>query len=96
MVRIHHSTTDKATAWRVRDLLAAHPLLGGTMAQISVTADMERIVLTGWIADDRLKQIAIRLSTRAAGRRPIYVELKEGRVFSCCATQASQKSGKLA
>jgi hypothetical protein len=85
MVRIHHSTTDKAAAWRVRDSLAAHPLLGGAMAQISVTAANDHIMLTGWIADDHLKQIAVRLSTRAAGRRPIYVELKEGRNFSPCA-----------
>jgi hypothetical protein len=83
MVRIHHSTTDKSTAWRVRDALACHPLLGGAMAQISVAAGNNHIVLKGWVADDALSQTALRLTIRAAGRRPVYLELQEGRCISC-------------
>ncbi len=83
MVRIHHSTTDKSTAWRVRDALACHPLLGGAMAQISVAAGTHHVVLKGWVADDALSQTALRLTIRAVGRRPIYLELQEGRCISC-------------
>ncbi|MCB9138277.1 MAG: BON domain-containing protein [Caldilineaceae bacterium] len=77
MVRIHHKTSDPQMAWRVRDALACHPLLGGAMAQISVTARRDAVILQGWVADDDLKRTAIRLTTQVAGRRPLYIELHE-------------------
>ena len=87
MVRVHHATTDKFAAWRVRDALACHPLLGGAMAQISVAAGPEGIILRGWIADDALTEAAVRLTVRAVGRRPVHVELHEGRCINCASNE---------
>ena len=46
MVRVHTETSDKITAWRVRDRLAVHPLLGGAAVQIDVHADHESVVMS--------------------------------------------------
>src|SRR5690606_6179772 len=62
MVRVSHGTADRITAWRVRDALACHPLLGGATAQISIHADFESVTLEGWTLDDRVQQLAIRLA----------------------------------
>ncbi len=79
MVRVNGMTTDKATAWRIRDELAAHPLLGGATAQISVSAGADGVVLTGWTSDEALLEIAARLAARAAGRRPIHFQVQPRR-----------------
>lgn len=83
MVRVHPTTTDKITAWRVRDALACHPLLGGATAQISVTAGRESVVLDGWTLDDRLVQEAQRLARRVAGRRVVQIQLQTTRCMDC-------------
>lgn len=75
MVRVSHGTADRITAWRVRDALACHPLLGGATAQISIQADFESVTLEGWTLDDRVQQLAIRLAMRAAGRRAVQTHL---------------------
>ena len=69
MVKIHATTTDQVTAWRVRDALAAHPLLGGATAQIQVIASTQGIVLDGWALNDQAIQLAVRLACQAAGQR---------------------------
>ncbi len=71
MVRVSHSASDRITAWRVRDALASHPLLGGATAQISIRADFDSVTLEGWALDDRVQQLALRMALRAAGRRPV-------------------------
>jgi hypothetical protein len=63
-------------AWRVRDLLAAHPLLGGALAQINVCAGYETICLEGWACDDEVRQLALRLAMRAAGRRAVDMQIQ--------------------
>ncbi len=68
MVRVAINAPDPDTAWRVRDALASHPLLGGATAQITVLAGEHYIVLEGWTVDDQVKQVATRLARRAAGR----------------------------
>lgn len=80
MVRVNGMTTDKATAWRIRDALAAHPLLGGVTAQISVAAGPDGVVLTGWTSDEALLEMAARLAARAAGRRPIRLQIRPRRI----------------
>ncbi len=75
MVRVDQRTTDRIVAWRVRDALAAHPLLGGHMAQISVTAGYEGVVLDGWAQDAEVLQLAVKLAHRAAGSRSIQTNL---------------------
>lgn len=79
MVRVDHTTVDKATAWRIRDALASHPLLGGCTAQINIAAGSDGVLLTGWTSDDELKQIASRLALRAAGKRPVHLALQTTR-----------------
>jgi hypothetical protein len=64
------------TAWRVRDALASHPLLGGATAQITVIAGPHCVVLEGWTVDEQVKQLAIRLARRAAGRCAVQMRLK--------------------
>lgn len=88
MVRVNGVTIDKATAWRIRDELAAHPLLGGATAQIDVAADADGVVLTGWTSDEALLEIAARLAARAAGHRPIRLQVQPrrtngGKVLHC-------------
>lgn len=79
MVKVHHTTTDQIVAWRVRDVLAAHPLLGGATAQIQIIADYEEIVLTGWAVDEAVIQLAIRLTQRVAGKRAVHRDLQSCR-----------------
>jgi len=75
MVKVHVNTTDTVTAWRVRDALAAHPLLGGATAQINVLAHLQGIVLDGWVIDECARQVAIRLANHAAGQRAVQPRL---------------------
>lgn len=75
-------------AWRVRDLLAAHPLLGGPLAQIQVCAGYEIIYLDGWAFDEKVRQLALRLATRAAGHRAIDMRVQ----VRCSAPSAPQNS----
>ncbi len=76
MVQVHKTTTDAATAWRVRDVLAAHPLLGGATAQISVVATGRGVALHGWAQDEAIERLALRLALRAAGCRPVFLALE--------------------
>lgn len=76
MVKVHHNTTDQIVAWRVRDVLAAHPLLGGATAQMHIIAGYEEIVLVGWAVDEAVVQLAIRLTKRVAGKRAVQCDLQ--------------------
>ncbi len=76
MVKVHHHTTDRIVAWRVRDALAAHPLLGGATAQIQVIGSYEGVILEGWVLDERVVALALRLAHRAAGKRCIQLRLQ--------------------
>jgi hypothetical protein len=67
MVRVALNADNPDIAWRVRDALASHPLLGGATAQLTVIASAQCVVLEGWTLDDQVKQLAIRLARRAAG-----------------------------
>lgn len=78
MVRVHAMTTDKITAWRIRDALACHPLLGGGTAQIDVEVDHEQVILTGWATDERVLRLVEQLVRGAAGRHAISVQLYHG------------------
>lgn len=78
MVRVDQNTTDRIVAWRVRDALAAHPLLGGHLAQITVIASYEGVVLNGWAQDEAVKRLAETLARRAAGTRTIQLNLAMG------------------
>ena len=75
MVRVAINAADPAVAWRVRDALASHPLLGGATAQITVVAHHNCVVLEGWTVDEQVKQLAIRLARRAAGRCVVQMRL---------------------
>lgn len=75
MVKVHIATTDHVTAWRVRDALAVHPLLGGAMARIHVVATPHGIVLEGWVVDEQTVQLALKLACRAAGQRAVHPRL---------------------
>lgn len=76
MVRVAINAADPDTAWRVRDALASHPLLGGATAQITVVANHHSVVLEGWTVDDQVRQLAIRLARRAAGRCVVQMRLQ--------------------
>lgn len=76
MVKVSQNTTDQIVAWRVRDALAAHPLLGGATAQIHVIADYEEIMLVGWAVDEAVIQLAVRLAQRIAGKRAVCSDLQ--------------------
>lgn len=78
MVKVDIMTTDKITAWRIRDAMACHPLLGGCTAQISIAANREHVTLSGWATDEGLSEIAARLAQNAAGRRLVSVNLQVG------------------
>lgn len=84
MVRVHFTSTDHINAWRVRDALAAHPLLGGATAHITICAHNHGVVLEGWVIDESTLNLAVRLARRAAGRRAIQVRLctQQGRTHS--------------
>lgn len=75
MIRVSSSTSDQATAWRVRDAMARHPLLGGAIVQIHIHACRNGVVLEGWVLDEGLLQLAIRIARRAAGSRPVAQRL---------------------
>jgi hypothetical protein len=75
MVRVAISAADPDTAWRVRDALASHPLLGGATAQITVIACHHYVELEGWTVDEQVKQLALRLARRAAGRCVVQLRL---------------------
>ena len=75
MVRVAINAADPDTAWRVRDALASHPLLGGATAQITVVATHHCVTLEGWTVDDQVRQLAIRLARRAAGRCVVQLHL---------------------
>ncbi len=75
MVRVHATATDQCTAWRVRDALAAHPLLAGASAQIYIMAGHDGGVLEGWARDERIVQLAMRLAYRTVGRRSLQSRL---------------------
>lgn len=79
MVRVSQQGNDRATAWRVRDLLAGHPLLGGATAQIVIVAEADQVLIEGWTVDERVRTLAVRLAQRAAGRRAVTVRLICGR-----------------
>jgi len=76
MVKVHQHTTDQVVAWRVRDALAAHPFLGGATAQIQVIASYEGVILDGWVVDEHIMQLAVRLAHRAAGKRCVQHRLR--------------------
>jgi len=75
MVRVDATTSDQSTAWRVRDSLASHPVLGGGAASISVIANHNSVVLEGWAMDESVVGLAIKLAGRAAARRAISTRL---------------------
>jgi hypothetical protein len=60
----------------VRDALAAHPLLGGHLAQITVIAGYEGVVLDGWAQDEDVLHLAVKLARRAAGPRAVQTNLQ--------------------
>jgi hypothetical protein len=76
MIRVSPSAIDQATAWRVRDTMARHPLLGGAIAEIHIHACREVVTLEGWVLDEGLHQLATRTAIRAAGSRPVTVRLR--------------------
>ncbi|GIV79434.1 BON domain-containing protein [Litorilinea aerophila] len=93
MVRVGHGASDLATAWRVRDALAAHPLLGGATAQIQIVASRDSITLEGWAVDERVRALAVQLALRAAGRRPVYPHLRIGRAHDGRPTNGQSPTG---
>lgn len=76
MVRVDQNTTDTIVAWRVRDALASHPLLGGHLARIQVIAGYEGVILEGWAQDETVVRLAVKLARRAAGSRSIQTNLQ--------------------
>jgi hypothetical protein len=75
MVRVEINAAAPAIAWRVRDALASHPLLGGATAQITVVASTRCVILEGWTVDEQVRQLAIRLARRAAGHCPVQIQV---------------------
>ncbi|MEX1018697.1 MAG: BON domain-containing protein [Litorilinea sp.] len=71
MVRVSTIASDPVTAWRIRDAMAAHPLLGGAAAQIDVCAGHECVILEGWTLDEGLIEVAGRLAKQVAGKRSV-------------------------
>jgi hypothetical protein len=76
MVRVSQITSDQAIAWRIRDEMATHPLLGGPAAKINVIANHDAVILEGWTHDDEVRSLAIRRALRAAGHRPVQPRLR--------------------
>lgn len=76
MVRVSKSTTDITTAWRIRDTMAAHPLLGGATAQIEVLARHDCVIIEGWTLDEGLIETAGRLARRVAGKRTVDNQIR--------------------
>ena len=83
MVRVELNAAAPDIAWRVRDALASHPLLGGATAQITIVANHRGVILEGWAVDEQVRQLAIRLARRAAGHCPVQM-----RVHTCQYLQA--------
>lgn len=79
MVKVDQKTTDLGAGWRIRDALAAHPLLGGPTADIHILAHYDGVVLSGWALDERVLRLAIQLARRAAGKRTIQPCLRTDR-----------------
>ena len=75
MVRVATHTSDSSTAWRIRDSLAAHPLLGGGSADICVAANRSGVVLEGWAIDREVNELALKMALRAAGRQAVSTHL---------------------
>ena len=71
MVRVAAATSDHITAWRIRDSLASHPMLGGGTANIRVHADHNHVVLDGWAMDAAVRELAMKIAARSAGRRAV-------------------------
>jgi hypothetical protein len=65
-------------AWRVRDALARHPLLGGSTANITVVASREAILLQGWVLDDGVHRLAVQIAARTAGPHVVQPQLSTG------------------
>jgi osmotically-inducible protein OsmY len=76
MICVSPSTIDQATAWRVRDAMARHPLLGGAIVQIQIEACRDAVTLEGWVLDEGLQQLAIQIARRAAGSRVVMERLR--------------------
>ena len=83
MIRVSPSTIDQAMAWRVRDALARHPLLGGAITQIQIKACREAVTLEGWVLDEGLQELAKRIAAREAGSRPVAEQLNVRRCSTC-------------
>lgn len=79
MVTVHVQSTDQITAWRIRDVLACHPLLAGAAVEIQIAATHDAVVVHGWARDARLVQMAVRLARSTAGRRVVHTHLAENR-----------------
>lgn len=75
MIQVSSGSGDTALAWRVRDALARHPLLGGATTDITIEVSSQIITLEGWVLDEGLSDLAQRLASRAAGRHPIRLRL---------------------
>lgn len=80
MVRVSTVASDPVTAWRIRDAMAAHPLLGGATAQIEVSAGHECVILSGWTFDEELITIAGKLAKQVAGRRSVENRIQANRM----------------
>lgn len=78
MICVARSAVDLATAWRVRDALARHPLLAGSVTRIQINASRENISLEGWVLDEQLQQLAQQIALREAGCRPVLIRLVTG------------------
>lgn len=76
MIQVSSSSREMAIAWRVRDALARHPLLGGATADIQIEMCSHVVVLEGWVLDEGLSDLVHRLASRAAGQRPIRTSLR--------------------
>lgn len=84
MVRVAPATSDHITAWRIRDLLASHPMLGGGAAEIRVVADHRRVVLEGWAMDAAVRDLALKMASRAAGKRAVSTQVAIQNCRSLC------------
>jgi osmotically-inducible protein OsmY len=80
MVRVSAVAPDLGTAWRIRDTMAAHPLLGGATAQIEVSASHECVTLDGWTLDEGLIKVAEKLAKPVAGKRSVENRIQAKRV----------------
>ena len=76
MIQVAPTASDLAMAWRVRDLLAQHPLLGGSGTRLTISACRASVVVEGWAADEDLVQHIRRTAHRAAGARPVLFRVQ--------------------